>query len=109
VAPYEWSQTLKEVTLSLPLPEGCGKRNVAVTFKPDRLKVVLKGNTVVDGELHKRVKVDDSTWYLEGGKLRIDLSKAKGDEWWKARRVICRCSRFSQSSRAGGVRWRSGD
>jgi hypothetical protein len=76
------------VTLSLPLPEGCVKRNVAVTFKPDRLKVVLKGNTVVDGELHKRVKVEDSTWYLEDGKLRIDLAKAKGDEWWKARRVL---------------------
>jgi hypothetical protein len=55
--PYEWSQTLKEVTLSLPLPEGCNKRGVAVTFKPEHLKVVLKGNTVVDGALHKRIKV----------------------------------------------------
>lgn len=81
--PYEWSQTLKDVTVSLPLPEGCAKRGVAVTFRPDRLRVVLKGTTVVDGALHRRIKVEDSTWYLEDGKLRLDMVKAKGDEWWK--------------------------
>ena len=82
--PYEWSQTLREVVLSLPLPEGCtNKRTIGVTFKPDRLKVVLKGATVVDGALTKRIKVEDSTWYIEGGRLRVDLAKAKADEWWK--------------------------
>ena len=87
--------------MTLSLPEGCNKRAIAVTFKPDRLKIVLKGVTVVDGELHKRIKVlfssllahdsswsffckvEDSTWYLEDGKLRLDMAKAKGDEWWK--------------------------
>jgi hypothetical protein len=56
-APYEWNQTLKEVCLTVPLPEGCTKRQIVVTFKPDHLKIVLKGATVVDGALHKRIKV----------------------------------------------------
>ncbi len=110
--PYEWSQTLKEVTLTLALPEGCNKRGVAVTFKPEHLKVVLKGNTVVDGALHKRIKVEDSTWYLEDGKLRIDLAKGKGDEWWKVRCAadVLRFPFFPSSlSRAGGVRGRPRD
>ncbi len=81
--PYEWTQSLKEVILTLPLPEGCNKRGVAVTFKPDHLKVAIKGVTVVDAPLHKRAKVEDSTWFIEDGKLRIELAKVKSDEWWK--------------------------
>jgi HSP20 family molecular chaperone IbpA len=54
---YDWNQTLKEVCLTIPLPEGCNKRAISVSFKPEHLKVVIKGNTVVDGALHKRIKV----------------------------------------------------
>ena len=80
--PYQWTQTLRDVTLTLPLPEGLSKRGIKVHFKPTHLRVEFKGEAVVDGELQRRVKCEDSTWYLEDGKLCIELLKSKGEEWW---------------------------
>jgi HSP20 family molecular chaperone IbpA len=75
---------LKEVTLTIPCPPGTNKRTITVTFKPSHLLVRFKGQEkpIIDGDLHKRVKAEDSTWYLEDGKLRIELPKVKTDEWW---------------------------
>lgn len=84
--PYEWSQTLRDVTLSIALPAGVSnKRQITVVFKPDRLRVQFKGHesAAIDGELDKRIKVEDSTWYMEEGKLKVELVKVKSDEWWK--------------------------
>lgn len=54
-------------------------------FKPDHLHVEFKGQEkpIIEGKLHKRIKVEDSTWYIEDGKLKIDMAKVKVDEWWK--------------------------
>lgn len=83
---YEWNQTLKEVTVTIPLPEGVtNKRGITVVFKPLSLKVQFRGQAapVMDGALHQRIKAEDSTWFLEEGKLHIELVKVKSDEWWK--------------------------
>ena len=42
----------------------------------------VKGEVVVDDKLHRRIKAEDSTWYLEDGQLKLELLKAKGEEWW---------------------------
>jgi len=49
------------------------------------IKVGLKGEPpIVDGELHKRVIVDDSLWTLEDGKeIVLNLHKENKMEWWK--------------------------
>ncbi len=53
--PYTWEQTLRDVTILVPLPEGANKRSITVAFKPDRLVVQFKGQDkpVIDGELRK--------------------------------------------------------
>ena len=84
--PYKWAQTLRDVTMTIPPPEGgLNKRVIKVSFKPTHLKIELRGETVVDGDLHGRIKCEESTWYLNEGSLCIELTKAgEKEEWWAA-------------------------
>jgi hypothetical protein len=55
-----------------------------VDISNKKLKVGLKGQPhIVNGELHKRVVVDDSLWTLDGNELSINLQKDNKMEWWK--------------------------
>ena len=58
---------------------------LAVEIKNKRLKVGIKGQPpIIDGELHKRVIVDDSFWTLEDEReIAINLQKDNKMEWWK--------------------------
>ena len=56
-------------------------------IKPKHLKIGIKGQApVIDGELHKKIKSDDSLWTLEkdGDKrtLQLTLSKFDAMSWW---------------------------
>lgn len=81
---YVWTQTLQELNVVIPVPPGTKTRQVQVDIRNKRLKVGLKGETpIVDGELHKRVIVDDSFWTLEDNKeIAINLQKDNKMEWW---------------------------
>eukprot|EP00937_MAST-01D_sp_MAST-1D-sp2_P006867 g6867.t1 len=81
---YTWTQTLSEVQVSFPVPEGTRGKQVDVQIGCTSLKVGLKGQApLADGKLWKRVKMDDSFWTLEDGKVVLDLQKENGMEWWK--------------------------
>ena len=48
------------------------------------IQVGVKGEPPkVNGELHKRVIVDDSFWTLEDGDVVVSLQKENKMEWWK--------------------------
>eukprot|EP00604_Paraphysomonas_vestita_P002104 CAMPEP_0174817844 /NCGR_PEP_ID=MMETSP1107-20130205/412_1 /TAXON_ID=36770 /ORGANISM="Paraphysomonas vestita, Strain GFlagA" /LENGTH=305 /DNA_ID=CAMNT_0016028927 /DNA_START=184 /DNA_END=1101 /DNA_ORIENTATION=+ len=81
---YVWTQTLSELNVVIPVPPGTKTKLVVVDIKNKRLKVGLKGESpLIDGELHKRVIVDDSFWTLEDGKeIAINLQKDNKMEWW---------------------------
>ena len=54
-------------------------------MKNSSLKVTIKGQSepIVQGELHRRVVVEDSLWTLEEGDLVICFQKDNKMEWWK--------------------------
>jgi hypothetical protein len=81
---YIWTQTLSELNLVVSVPPGTKTKLVVVEIKNKRLKVGLKGEPpLIDGELHKRVIVDDSFWTLEDGReIAINLQKDNKMEWW---------------------------
>eukprot|EP01114_Cavostelium_apophysatum_P014639 TRINITY_DN3845_c0_g1_i1.p1 TRINITY_DN3845_c0_g1~~TRINITY_DN3845_c0_g1_i1.p1 ORF type:complete len:321 (+),score=106.38 TRINITY_DN3845_c0_g1_i1:122-1084(+) len=81
---YSWTQTLQDLEVRIPVPEGTRSRDVACDLSKTRLKVGLKGKPpIVSDELCKPIKVDDSTWILEDNKvLVIQLSKVNKMEWW---------------------------
>eukprot|EP00095_Tigriopus_kingsejongensis_P001315 maker-scaffold249_size238305-snap-gene-0.15 protein:Tk01315 transcript:maker-scaffold249_size238305-snap-gene-0.15-mRNA-1 annotation:"nuclear migration protein nudc" len=81
---YRWTQRLEEVELRVPLPMACKGRDVIVDIQKKRLKISLKGHEpIIDGELHKEIKVEESTWVLEDKKsILVNLEKLNQMEWW---------------------------
>ena len=82
---YVWTQTLSELTVNIHLPPGTKTKMLDVQIKNSSIKVSIKGqgSPIVQGELHKRVMVDDSLWTLEDGDLVITFTKENKMEWWK--------------------------
>jgi hypothetical protein len=81
---YNFTQTLAAVDIFVPLEEQTSSRNISVTITPSSLRIGLKGkDPILDGKLHDRVKVDDSTWTLVDGKtIHVYLEKLDGMKWW---------------------------
>ncbi|KAK9896102.1 CS-domain-containing protein [Cystobasidium minutum MCA 4210] len=83
--PYRWKQTLQDVTVSVPVPPGTRSRDLIVDIKKTKLKVGLKGKEpIMDDDLCKEVKIDDSTWTLDDQKeITISLEKVNQATWWE--------------------------
>jgi hypothetical protein len=81
---YSFTQTLGAVDVFVPLGEQTNSRNIAVTITPSSIRIGLKGtDPILEGKLHDRVKVDDSTWTLVDGKtIHVNLEKLDGMKWW---------------------------
>ncbi|MCO5596132.1 hypothetical protein L7F22_050192 [Adiantum nelumboides] len=81
--PYRWSQTLENVTLTMPLPDKIRARDLDVGLKRTTFKVAIKkGAILLDDELFNSIKEDDSTWSVSDGILDVHLEKAQKDQWW---------------------------
>ncbi|KAJ9583608.1 hypothetical protein L9F63_022052 [Diploptera punctata] len=83
---YKWTQTLSEIELRIPLKVNffVRPRDIVVDFQKKHLKCGLKGHPfIIDGELNSDIKLEESTWVLEDGKvLFITLEKVNKMEWW---------------------------
>jgi hypothetical protein len=63
--PYQWTQELGEVDIVVPVPRGTRAKDVAVVLQKKKLSVGLKGQEkILEGELCKDIKVEDSTWTI---------------------------------------------
>ncbi|KAF3940552.1 hypothetical protein ABW19_dt0208077 [Dactylella cylindrospora] len=82
--PYKWTQTIGEVDVAVPVPEGTRGKDLIVDIKLKGLKVSLKGkDPIMEGTLYNNVSLDDSTWTLEDRKIvAIHLEKRNKAEWW---------------------------
>jgi len=73
------------VQVTVPLPEGITKKDVVVVFKAASLKVSIKGEVVLEGELSDKVESDECTWCFSPDKteLNVMLTKQKEGNWPK--------------------------
>lgn len=57
---------LGEVDVHVPVPKGTRGRDLAVVIQKKKLSLGLKGakDKILEGELCKEIKVEDSTWTL---------------------------------------------
>lgn len=46
--PYTWTQTLSDVDVFIKLPPGISTKSVNVSFRPDTVKVEIKGSVVLE-------------------------------------------------------------
>ncbi|XP_042482173.1 protein BOBBER 1-like [Macadamia integrifolia] len=82
---YSWTQTLQEVTVTIPVPPGTKSRFVACNIKKNHLNVELEGQPpIIDGDLYQSVKVDECFWSIEDSKYISVLSTKQNQmDWWK--------------------------
>ena len=84
---YTWSQNDEEVELRFPVASGTKAKYVKINFGKTKLKVVVAGQTLLNGTLGGTVEVDDSTFTIEdanGGtskELCVTLGKKEGNTW----------------------------
>ncbi|KTW25762.1 hypothetical protein T552_03375 [Pneumocystis carinii B80] len=83
---YEWMQTLGEVEIHVPVPLGTRGRDISVLLEKKLIKVGLKNKEpLIEGELFKEIKQEESTWTLENQKvIIIHLEKINKMEWWSS-------------------------
>ena len=79
---YAWSQTDDEVEMVVEVPEGTKAKDVKVAFKSESVEVVVGGTATTKAErLYRRVRPDECTWTIEGGR-----------RWWsRSPRWTSRC------------------
>ena len=71
----------------VPLPDNVSSKQLEVKILSKKFSVGVKGQPkVLDGELYKKIKVDDTIWTLEadGAKrtLQVTFAKFEGQNWW---------------------------
>lgn len=78
---YKWSQDLSDVTLQVPLPPGTKSKEISVKFESKHLKVTVKNEVVLEGNLTESIHKQNSYWNLDEGSLIINLEKSKDSVW----------------------------
>jgi hypothetical protein len=84
---YKWSQTPDDLEVTVSLPSGTAKKDLAIKLNAKSISVQLKSadKPLVDLNLFARVLPDESTWTLgESGGLphvAIMVEKAEGVTW----------------------------
>ncbi|KAF9496146.1 nuclear movement protein nudC [Pleurotus eryngii] len=83
--PYTWTQLLGELDIVVPVPKGTRARDLVITIQKKKLKVALKGKEpIMEGELCKDIKVEESTWNIQDNELvLIHLEKSNKEQWWE--------------------------
>ncbi|KAK7482608.1 hypothetical protein BaRGS_00026209 [Batillaria attramentaria] len=82
-----WWQTLDEIYIEVDTGREISAKSVKCDIKAKQIKVVVNGETLIDGTLFEAVHPDDSTWTVEDKRfLRICLSKSltTADHCWKS-------------------------
>lgn len=63
---YTWHQTISDVSITIPLPEGTTGKQIEWVIKTNSIKVGIRGQSpaFLEGELCGPVKASECTWTI---------------------------------------------
>lgn len=90
---YKWTQTIDEITVLIGIPKTFRGKDYDVSITASKLTVKAKKclpgeegdtplRTFVEGALVAKIRVDESTWSVEGGVMIVTLEK-KDKKFWR--------------------------
>ncbi len=64
---YEWTQTLKDLVVTVPVPLGTTGKTLVINITKDHIKVGRKGeaSALLDGKLHKQCRPEEVIWTID--------------------------------------------
>eukprot|EP00795_Rhopilema_esculentum_P000826 gene826-10568_t len=87
-APWgKWGQTIEDVQILIKVDKGTVSKAIKCNIYPKKIRVVIKENTILEGNLFDKVVADECIWTLEDREdLRITLVKVNKDaaNCWKS-------------------------
>lgn len=64
--PYKWTQTIRDVDVTAPIPGNLKGRDLDVLLTKNKIRVAIKGQEpLIEGDLPHPILVDESSWTLE--------------------------------------------
>lgn len=84
---YTWVQhQVEQFEMFIPVDEDTNSKNLKITYDSKHLKVVVKGEVLVDGELFAAINSDSFLWTLDEIKgkkvIVITFDKIYKMQWW---------------------------
>lgn len=81
---YSWTQTLTEVTVNVGVGAETRAKGVQCEIEEGTLRLIVDGETKVDGDLCENVRCDESFWQLDRDDkcVTVHLEKRDGMNWW---------------------------
>ena len=77
---YEWSQTKAELTISLPLPEGVGARDISCNISDRNVSIRTRADVeLLQGKLWSTSS--STVWSVDGRTLNLEVEKVDSRFW----------------------------
>ena len=74
---------MSETTVYIDVEQGTRGKEVQVTFRPKNLKVVVRGETVIDGAMGGDVLASECIWSLDSNRTIVLSMEKKTQTWWR--------------------------
>ncbi|XP_003738186.1 nudC domain-containing protein 1 [Galendromus occidentalis] len=78
---FSYIQDETEATVIFSLEAGVSKNDIKVIITSQKIQVIIKAKTVIDGTLHDSVDPGSSVWCIVDSKLEITLCKRIQGRW----------------------------
>lgn len=84
---YQWTQTLQDVQVTVPLPPGSTAKSVVCKIMEKKITLGLKqkpAEEILSGEFFAPVVADESLWQFDSDECAVQLylEKVNKMEWW---------------------------
>lgn len=79
---YIWTQTLGALDVHIITNERITKDNISLKLTNTKLFVKVNDRVIIDGEFYKKIKCDESMWYVEDDQIHLVIEKHNKMEWW---------------------------